>query len=108
MALGCVGYHCGRCLFFFFSRRRRHTRCSRDLNSDVFSSDLEGLEKTLRNNERRESGKTTESEIDFGDRAVRTKILDAVGKGRIKVRRIKELEKSALGKIGRASCRERV
>src|SRR2546422_5432460 len=30
--------------FFFFSSRRRHTRCSRDWSSDVCSSDL-----TLRN-----------------------------------------------------------
>src|SRR2546429_5772294 len=30
---------CARC-FFFFSSRRRHTRCSRDWSSDVCSSDL--------------------------------------------------------------------
>src|SRR2546422_4043455 len=29
-----------RLLFFFFSSRRRHTRCSRDWSSDVCSSDL--------------------------------------------------------------------
>src|SRR2546422_5006100 len=29
-----------QCLFFFFSSRRRHTRCSRDWSSDVCSSDL--------------------------------------------------------------------
>src|SRR2546422_8627778 len=29
-------------LFFFFSSRRRHTRCSRDWSSDVCSSDLAG------------------------------------------------------------------
>src|SRR3989449_10082863 len=29
-------------LFFFFSSRRRHTRCSRDWSSDVCSSDLLG------------------------------------------------------------------
>src|SRR5256884_7184943 len=29
-----------RCSFFFFSSRRRHTRCSRDWSSDVCSSDL--------------------------------------------------------------------
>src|SRR3989449_4078290 len=29
-----------RCMFFFFSSRRRHTRCSRDWSSDVCSSDL--------------------------------------------------------------------
>src|SRR2546429_3280353 len=34
--LGCVD------IFFFFSSRRRHTRCSRDWSSDVCSSDLIG------------------------------------------------------------------
>src|SRR2546429_5908316 len=29
-----------RLMFFFFSSRRRHTRCSRDWSSDVCSSDL--------------------------------------------------------------------
>src|SRR5256884_8252018 len=29
-------------IFFFFSSRRRHTRCSRDWSSDVCSSDLKG------------------------------------------------------------------
>src|SRR2546422_5084391 len=32
-----------RGLAFFFSSRRRHTRCSRDWSSDVCSSDLEEL-----------------------------------------------------------------
>src|SRR2546429_4990097 len=32
----------GYLLFFFFSSRRRHTRCSRDWSSDVCSSDLPG------------------------------------------------------------------
>src|SRR5256884_1337710 len=32
----------GRRWFFFFSSRRRHTRCSRDWSSDVCSSDLTG------------------------------------------------------------------
>src|SRR5256884_802625 len=31
-------------MFFFFSSRRRHTRCSRDWSSDVCSSDLHILE----------------------------------------------------------------
>src|SRR5690554_7696140 len=31
------------CVFFFFSSRRRHTRCGRDWSSDVCSSDLEKL-----------------------------------------------------------------
>src|SRR5687768_17948556 len=32
---------------FFFSSRRRHTRCSRDWSSDVCSSDLVVFEDTL-------------------------------------------------------------
>src|SRR2546429_2762462 len=30
-------------IVFFFSSRRRHTRCSRDWSSDVCSSDLKGI-----------------------------------------------------------------
>src|SRR2546429_4973773 len=33
-------WSCSYCRFFFFSSRRRHTRCSRDWSSDVCSSDL--------------------------------------------------------------------
>src|SRR2546422_8023730 len=33
--------YCLASCFFFFSSRRRHTRCSRDWSSDVCSSDLE-------------------------------------------------------------------
>src|SRR5690554_7317677 len=35
--------------FFFFSSRRRHTRCGRDWSSDVCSSDLKGLAKPVQN-----------------------------------------------------------
>src|SRR2546429_5008736 len=34
-------------VFFFFSSRRRHTRCSRDWSSDVCSSDLGTVSTTL-------------------------------------------------------------
>src|SRR2546429_3837789 len=38
-----------RCrVFFFFSSRRRHTRCSRDWSSDVCSSDLDAEVRILR------------------------------------------------------------
>src|SRR2546422_2362355 len=33
--------------FFFFSSRRRHTRCSRDWSSDVCSSDLVGIARAI-------------------------------------------------------------
>src|SRR2546429_2347878 len=36
-------------LFFFFSSRRRHTRCSRDWSSDVCSSDLVRVDRTRLN-----------------------------------------------------------
>src|SRR5256884_2879863 len=38
----------GGVLFFFFSSRRRHTRCSRDWSSDVCSSDLVNLAHDLK------------------------------------------------------------
>src|SRR6266511_2122238 len=34
--------------FFFFSSRRRHTRFSRDWSSDVCSSDLDGVTRTIK------------------------------------------------------------
>src|SRR2546429_7044864 len=34
-------------VIFFFSSRRRHTRCSRDWSSDVCSSDLSAIEELL-------------------------------------------------------------
>ena len=41
MSLRLCGDNYGYCgVFFFFSSRRRHTRCSRDWSSDVCSSDL--------------------------------------------------------------------
>src|SRR3989449_2412172 len=38
----------GVCYLFFFSSRRRHTRCSRDWSSDVCSSDLALVVRRLR------------------------------------------------------------
>src|SRR5215813_15058881 len=34
-------HSCSSFIFFFFSSRRRHTRCGRDWSSDVCSSDLD-------------------------------------------------------------------
>src|SRR2546422_6075094 len=40
-----------RSCLFFFSSRRRHTRCSRDWSSDVCSSDLKDFNVPLLNSE---------------------------------------------------------
>src|SRR5256884_2560572 len=45
-------------VFFFFSSRRRHTRCSRDWSSDVCSSDL----TTLRDGEQAPGNSVTAEE----------------------------------------------
>src|SRR2546429_3459209 len=44
---GAVGTGCGAGNCFFFSSRRRHTRCSRDWSSDVCSSDLYKLQRDV-------------------------------------------------------------
>src|SRR2546429_4193147 len=90
-------------LFFFFSSRRRHTRCSRDWSSDVCSSDLlpkaaRWLVKNRRNGYYWLSTKETAFAI-YG-------LTDY-----LKVS--KELSPDYsfeiyLNEIGRASCRERV
>src|SRR2546422_7909329 len=49
-------------LFFFFSSRRRHTRCSRDWSSDVCSSDLVAEVDSLLARER--GGRRSAFEID--------------------------------------------
>src|SRR2546429_576604 len=43
-------------IFFFFSSRRRHTRCSRDWSSDVCSSDLGGRRESSRRSRGRGPG----------------------------------------------------
>src|SRR5205809_4687930 len=40
------------CVVFFFSSRRRHTRCSRDWSSDVCSSDLPAVVEPARRGHR--------------------------------------------------------
>src|SRR3989442_8717608 len=78
--------------FFFFSSRRRHTRCGRDWSSDVCSSDL-----------RRRS--PSSAEITYGSIPALEKEIAAVeqrlGQIQKKSKYLKEEE------IGRASWRER-
>src|SRR2546429_4238161 len=88
---------------FFFSSRRRHTRCSRDWSSDVCSSDLlehaldllqPAIEKLDRPPSLLETATPLRSEL-IGSTYVGNGIAQHVTPG-------------SLMKIGRASCRERV
>src|SRR2546429_2827069 len=89
---------------FFFSSRRRHTRCSRDWSSDVCSSDLEAsrsravgyVETSLRD------GLTL--------RGLLKRLAGA--RGRLAVagtpEQVADIIEDWFRQIGRASCRERV
>src|SRR2546429_3069703 len=90
-------------VLFFFSSRRRHTRCSRDWSSDVCSSDLACGTSTLH---ALTPNTRADSSITHSDAGV----LSTVTKFDASV----EPKKNAFQlfvpacKIGRASCRERV
>src|SRR5687768_5387991 len=91
-------------MLFFFSSRRRHTRCSRVWSSDVCSSDLVDL---------RHEPKPTGKHFAIGptlETAMKKTLKD---KGQIILllnRRgfSTHVHCQACGQIGRASCRERV
>src|SRR5256884_4326824 len=89
-------------IFFFFSSRRRHTRCSRDWSSDVCSSDLA---KSVAG----AGGKwkfDKEHRFLFVDKifggAIPKEFIPPIEVG------IREAMDSGPLEIGRASCRERV
>src|SRR2546422_2100801 len=85
-------------VFFFFSSRRRHTRCSRDWSSDVCSSDLDLLHLA------REQLAHLVRELLANARPLTLPhaLDDALLRG-LHGRAAERLEQ-----IGRASCRERV
>src|SRR2546429_6188802 len=89
------------CYVFFFSSRRRHTRCSRDWSSDVCSSDLPGDQgKTLSLNVPRITvGHVLHSEL----QQIRSSRLE-----RLEAKENTRDPADSLIEIGRASCRERV
>src|SRR3989449_9503970 len=99
-------------IIFFFSSRRRHTRCSRDWSSDVCSSDLEvgtasfaqAIADELR---RRPWGPVVRIEVERTMPPLLRELLQR------ELRFEESALQSALGpsdvyEIGRASCRERV
>src|SRR2546429_4424987 len=89
-------------LFFFFSSRRRHTRCSRDWSSDVCSSDLVLIyaDGYWRN------GKWVDHKA-AAEIAVKTAEKEGQHIGKVLVWK-RYSGKYSSEKIGRASCRERV
>src|SRR5205809_6148519 len=52
-------------MFFFFSSRRRHTRCSRDWSSDVCSSDLKEVPTMVQSTRTRPHVKPQKPYTDF-------------------------------------------
>src|SRR5205814_3069806 len=91
---------------FFFSSRRRHTRCLSDWSSDVCSSDLETVDATevdegAEVDDRRDHALADlallqlDQEV-LADLALRLFQVGAAG------------EHDVVAEIGRASCRERV
>src|SRR5207245_5551432 len=91
---------CSSCLLFFFASRRRHTRCYRDWSSDVCSSDLPTLTVPFC------------TWIMIGYFASIPKELDEAalidGAGYLQMLTKIFIPVALPGKIGRASCRERV
>src|SRR5256884_1907195 len=88
--------------FFFFSSRRRHTRCSRDWSSDVCASDLcatnrEGRQCVARCWLHAEPPSRFVAVRESNPRGVEVKVGEPVPN-----------DTEHRTKIGRASCRERV
>src|SRR2546429_2894388 len=92
-----------RRLRFFFSSRRRHTRCSRDWSSDVCSSDLPSILILY----------VQSNQLSTGTATVSVAYTQAQTAGDLDIVIVSWYTASATGsvptdKIGRASCRERV
>src|SRR2546429_6979731 len=87
---------------FFFSSRRRHTRCSRDWSSDVCSSDL-GVKLVVADPRRTELAGRADIHLQMlpgTDVALFNAMLNHI--------LARGLEDKEFIEIGRASCRERV
>src|SRR2546422_8809273 len=86
-------------IFFFFSSRRRHTRCSRDWSSDVCSSDLKRQDSPVVFEQCDRLPGRVERQAPAPFRA-----RDPVGFLRVDERVFEQAELE-LRQIGRASCR---
>src|SRR2546429_6492393 len=102
-----VGRQFSRCAVpvrFFFSSRRRHTRCSRDWSSDVCSSDLNAKNLGII------AMKVTGQEFLLGNAAGKADI-DSLLRYSMSLpvtTAVVGMPTLAMLEIGRASCRERV
>src|SRR5687768_18249722 len=85
---------------FFFSSRRRHTRCSRDWSSDVCSSDLVASGSA----EQRFPGPASQVARQMGIEGAPALDLPMASAGSLFGLAIA----AGMSEIGRASCRERV
>src|SRR2546429_7047667 len=91
----------GGCVVFFFSSRRRHTRCSRDWSSDVCSSDL-----YFRRDEARRLPSRAQAP-GLGGAVRREALLQPGAAEGPRLRAERDARRGAEVKIGRASCRGR-
>src|SRR5262245_64620748 len=89
------------CIFFFFSSRRRHTRCLSDWSSDVCSSDLDSLVHLVED----QRGHLVPLGHQRLDREHDPRELASRGDSPERTRGFTGIR---LEQIGRASCRERV
>src|SRR2546429_3070490 len=96
-----VTYLTVKVLLFFFSSRRRHTRCSRDWSSDVCSSDLRG--DRLRAQEGQHYARCL-----WRGQELALHQGGHLGQRGVQLRRQRAAGGAGGGQIGRASCRERV
>src|SRR5262245_65306552 len=98
------------CRHFFFSSRRRHTRCLSDWSSDACSSDLKKTGQPVKF----EMTEQTREAVDNYLAAARKKPGEFLFGGRrgrdrpITTRQYARLVGQWIAEIGRASCRERV
>src|SRR5205809_3882687 len=90
-------------LIFFFSSRRRHTRCSRDWSSDVCSSDLV---RTLHPAGRLDFERVGGAHVPIGRDLVAQALDEGALRRRERIGHNEQIRPDT--KIGRASCRERL
>src|SRR2546422_4791739 len=88
--------------FFFFSSRRRHTRCSRDWSSDVCSSDLKSFTEADRD-------RFLDDAFEFMVRFFENSLAELEKRNSGIETDFKRIDAHQFtAEIGRASCRERV